>query len=403
MIEGANERLERSLGRRELRRLQAFRVGVLGAGLLGGMAVHHFGLLGVGMVVVDCGKVEPENLGNQGFRVDQLGDWKSEARAQQVAELNPDCAVSAVSRPVEALGLAELVGVDLLLAGLDGRAARVRVNEISQRLGIPFIDAGVDGSGEHLLGTVTVYDPRSPEGACYVCRYRAEDLATISREGRGPGCPSWRSQLVPDTPPTLVASPFGGVVGGFETLWAIRVLLGRPGEFANTQLLIDCDGVPRVRAVSLTRKRDCLVDHGHLDLLPCAEGDTDDTVARLLERAAEDLGEPIEALIFHDRRLVVGEACRECGKTDERVCLAEIHGDEGPRCACGEPAPLALTDRLSREQAQRIAGQNWADLGLPPSDVVTAMAGGKKAHYLVNRPSQKAPSSLAAKAGSSQS
>jgi adenylyltransferase/sulfurtransferase len=399
MIQGASERLERNLGRSEVERLQASRAGVLGAGLLGGMAIHHFGLLGVGLVVVDCGKVEPENLGNQGFRVDQLGDWKSEARAHQVAELNPDCAVSAVNRPVEALGLAELAGVDLLLAGLDGRAARVRVNEISQRLGIPFIDAAVDGSGEHLLGTVTVYDPRSPEGACYLCRYRAEDLATISREGRGPGCPSWRSQVVPDTPPTLVASPFGGVVGGLQTLWAMRVLLGRPGEFANTQLLIDCDGAPRVRAVALTRKRGCLVDHGHLDLLPCAEGDTDDTVGGLLERAAEDLGEPSQALILHNRPLVVGEACRACGKTTELVCLAEARHDEGLRCACGGPAPLALTDRLSREHAEKIGGRKWADLGLPPSDVVTAVTDSKKAHYLVNQPSGS-PSPLAAKAGS---
>jgi molybdopterin/thiamine biosynthesis adenylyltransferase len=396
MIEGAVERLERSVGRRNLARLQASKVAVMGAGLLGGMSTYHLGLLGVGMVVVDCGKVEPENLGNQGFFVDQLGAWKSQARAQQVAKLNPDCAVSAVSRPVEALGLAELDGVDLLVGGLDGRAARVRVNEISQRLSIPFVDAAVDGSGEQLLGTVTVYDPRSPEGACYLCRYRAEDLATIAREGRGPGCPSWRGRGLPDTPPTLVAPFFGGVVGGHLSLLAVRVMLGHPGEFANTQLLIDCNGTPRVRAVSLTRRRNCLVDHGPLELLPSPG---DGTVGGLLERAAHDLGKPSETLILHNRPLVVGEECRACGKTTELLCLAEVHDDEGLRCACGGPAPLVLTDRLSREQAQRIAARKWADLGLPPSDVVTAAAGSKQAHYLVNQPSGS-PSPQAAKAGS---
>jgi molybdopterin/thiamine biosynthesis adenylyltransferase len=354
---------------------------VFGAGVTGGAVINHLARLGVPMVVVDCGKVEPENLGNQDFREDQLGSWKSEARAQQVAEFNPDCAVHPINLPLEALGLAEFAGFALLVGGLDGRAARVRVNEISQRLGIPYVDGAVDGSGDRLLGTVTVYDPRSPEAACYVCRYRAGDLAAIAREGRGPGCPSWRNRGVPLTPPTLVASHFGGgVIGGLEALWATRVLLGRPGEFANTQLLVDCDGTPRVRAVELTRKRDCLADHGKLDPLRRAPGDT---VGGLLGRAAVDLGEAAEALILHNRPLVAGEDCRACGATTDFVELAEAHGDDQLQCGCGAPVPLAFADRLSREQADRIAGRCWADLGLPPSDVVTAVAGSRKAHYVV--------------------
>jgi hypothetical protein len=122
-------------------------------------------------------------------------------------------------------------------------------------------------------------------------------------------------------------------------------------------------------------------------------------VGGLLERAAEELGEPSETLILHNRPLVVGEECRACGKTTELVCLAEVHDEAGLRCACGGPPPLVLTDRLSREQAQRIADRKWADLGLPPADVVTAAAGCKQAHYVVNQPSGS-PSPQAAKAGS---
>jgi molybdopterin/thiamine biosynthesis adenylyltransferase len=394
VIDGTQTRLVDSVGRGNLERLQASSAAVVGGGLLGGMVIHHLALLGVGMVVVDCGHVEPENLGNQGFGVDHLGEWKSEARARQVAALNPECGLHAVNGPVEALGLGALAGVDLLIAGLDGRAARVRVNEISQRLGIPFVDAGVDGSGDRLLGTVTVYDPRSPEAACYLCRHRAEDLAAIAREGRGPGCPSWRREGLPHTPPTLVASPFGGVVGSLQALWATRVLLSRPGEFSNTRLIIDCDGVPRVRAVTLTRRRDCLVGHGRLHpLRRVSKG----TVGELLERAAADLGSPSDALILHDRPLLVGGECLYCGATTDYVRLAEAHDDEELRCGCGAPAPLVLTDRLSRERAVRIASQCWADLGLPAADVVTAVAGDRQAHYVVTEvlspPSVKAGSS----------
>jgi adenylyltransferase/sulfurtransferase len=380
MIEGTESRLVASVGRSELERLQSSTVAVVGAGLLGGAVIHHLALLGVGMVVVDCGRVEPENLGNQGFGVDSLGEWKSEARERQVAALNPGCAVRAVKGPIEALGLGALAGADLLLAGLDGRAARARLNEVSQRLGMPFVDAAVDGSGEHSLGTVTVYDPRNPESACYLCRYRAKDLAAIAREGRGPGCPSWRKREHPETPPTLVASPFGGVVGGLQALWATRVLLGRPGEFANTRLLIDCDEVPRVRAVALTRKRDCLADHGRFEPLWRI---SKQTVGELLERAATDLGAQSESLILHDRPLLVGGDCLRCGATTDLVHLAEVHEDGELRCGCGATASLVLTDRLSRKQAERIAAQRWADLGLPAADVVTAVAGSRQAHYVV--------------------
>ena len=66
MIDGTQARLVASVGRSELERLQASTVAVVGAGLLGGTVIHHLALLGVGMVVVDCGSsrsARPEATG----------------------------------------------------------------------------------------------------------------------------------------------------------------------------------------------------------------------------------------------------------------------------------------------------------------------------------------------------
>jgi hypothetical protein len=109
------------------------------------------------------------------------------------------------------------------------------------------------------------------------------------------------------------------------------------------------------------------------------------TVGEILERAAVDLGSPSDALVLHDRTLVVGGECPYCGAASDYVRLAEAHEDEELRCGCGAQAPLVLTDRLSRARAERIAGQRWADLGLPAADVVTAVAADGEAHYLVGQ------------------
>jgi len=370
------------LGADALALLRGSAVAVIGLGALGGPVGMHLALLGVALVLVDPDLVAMANLGNQLWPAASVGEEKSVARARQLAALNPECPTASVTARIEDLGLAALAGVDLLLTGLDGRAARMRVAEVSLRLGIPWVDAAVDGSGRALRGTVTVFDPRTPASACYGCRLDAADLGAIAKEGRGPGCPSWRRETRTLTPPTLQASAFGGVVAGYQAIVASRVLLGRAGDLVGKQVIVECDAAPRVRVLGLTPNPRCLVGHHRLAPLSAVAGEQ---IGDLLAAAAADFGTPVESLGFHGRMLALGLACPRCGVRRDVVRVAEAVSDAEAKCACGvEMVPEQLLDEVPAEQVGVWAERTWKDVGLPVADVVTARAGGVEAHYVVN-------------------
>jgi|GEM_PF-2877311 len=388
MRAGAEARLleNPTLGPVALDRLQGSWAGVIGAGTLGAQLIPHFGLLQVGLSIVDAGRVESENLGTQAFNSESVGRWKAEARAHQVAALNPDCAVRALNQPIERLGLAALADCDVLLTGLDSRVSRLRVSEIARELGIVWIDAALDGSGAQLFGTVSVYDPRHPDAACAACPYDPEELARIASEGRGPGCPSWRDPDVPLTAPTLQTSAFAAVVAGHQAIWALQVLLGRGGELGNQRLLIEAGGSSRVRCVRLERNPSCPSHQLPLTPLRLAAGER---IGDLLRHAERDLGGEADGLVFHHRSIVRGLWCPDCGARRDRVRMNDAYTDAEIRCDCGAPTPMEpsdLKDRLSRSEAAELAHARWDEIGVPETDVVSVTRGERRAHYIVNRP-----------------
>lgn len=389
MIDAAASRLAASpgLGRAELAQLQRSRVALLGLGVLGGQTAIHLGLLGIGVQLLDDSFVGFENLGNQAFRVADVGALKSLARARHIAALNPDAWLRALACRVEDLGLAALEAVDVVATGLDSALSRVRVNELVWRTARSWVDSAVDGSGRRLHGTVTVFDARRDDCACWLCRYDARALDAMRREGRGPGCANPLRPQVPVSAPTLQASAFAAVVAGLQAVVVTRLLLGRGEELVGRQIIVECDAEPRVRVVALARNPRCLFDHQRFALSAAAG----DAVGDVLDQAAAALGAPPESLALHGRSIVSGLVCSRCGVSRDVVRAAGTFRDGEVRCSCNpeaEMVPRALSDGLSAGEARRLAAWTWDELGIPAHDVVTARAGTASRHYVVN---QRAP------------
>jgi adenylyltransferase/sulfurtransferase len=386
MHEATASRLARtlSLEPERLGELQEKKVGAIGGGALGGASLSHFAVLQIGLLIVDCGRVEPENLGNAGFEARSVGMWKSDARALQMHALNPDCSVRSLPARVEDLGLAQLGDCSLLLGGLDGTQARMRVNEISRSLGIPWIDGAVAADGRSLFGHVSLYDPRVPDAPCYLCSHDAASLSALLREERGPGCPSWRRPEASLTPPTLQSSAFAALVAAHQSLWGIRLLLGDAGDLAGKRLVIQADGTPRVDLLTLEPNPRCMARHERLEPLLHSPGAS---LGQLLAGASFALGAEPEQILFHNRTLVQGIACPSCGAKRDLVRFSHAVTDGEVRCTCGsatEMAPVELHDSLPAAEARRLGEARWDELGLPVADVVTGATRDREVHYVVN-------------------
>ncbi len=367
--------------------LQQHRVGIAGLGTLGGETLRHLAMLGVPMVLLDRGMVEPENLGTQGFAADHVGLSKVKARTLQAQQLNPSCNIVGRHTDIEALGLAALRDVDLVLSCLDSFAARLVLHDAVWRLGIPMVDAAVDGSGERLYGRIIVYDPRQPEAPCMQCAWDDATYAQVMQDRVGQGCPTWLEAVsgAPDAPPTFAISSLASVVAGLQTTQALRLLLGDTSGVGREQI-IDIDHT-LFQDVVVRRAARCRFDHDIWPLMAPPASAWARPVGDLFTQAETDLGGAV-TLQTHRRILATELLCSTCGST--RPIAKFVHAIQPAEmtCTCGElaqPVGFSCLPTFNRSQAAGFMHHTWQQLGLPTDDVVTASCPtGQHVHYMIS-------------------
>lgn len=376
------------IGPEGLARLRGRRVAVVGVGNLGGQTANHMGLLGVSLTLVDRDRVGPENLLTQGFAPDQVGLPKAQARAEALRRLNPDCRVEPIHARVESLGLGVLRAVDLILAAVDSLHARVAINEIAMRLGIPWHDAAIDGTGLSYTARVAAY-PGRPDGACWLCSHDATSIhALLGADGVPAGCPTWWGATEPATAPTLGVSALGAAASAAQVIWAIEHLLGRDVGAGGRETHFDLR-LGAMRSHRLPFNRDCLLDHRVFRLTPIGGPVEAMSVANTFRLAEARLGSGV-TLRLNRRRLVTELRCAACAEARYPYRVIEAMTEDDARCRQGhvmEPLAFGLRDRLERHDLAQIAGRTWGELGLPSEDVVTAARGAAEVHLLFARSS----------------
>ena len=212
------------IGSAGLSALRRALVVIVGLGNIGGQVAYHLALMGMRLLLIDCGLVEEVNLGTQGF-AGGIGESKAECRARWLRALNPLCRIESMQADIRRLGMGALREASILASCLDNPAGRIALATAAMKLGIPFVDAALDGSGRSLFARVAAY---APGGACYLCPHDSASLARLLRAGlSGEGCSrSWTGRGEVDAPPTLAISALGGAAASMQAIWALRVLLG---------------------------------------------------------------------------------------------------------------------------------------------------------------------------------
>lgn len=133
------------LGEGEIRTLYDSRVILFGVGGVGGHAAEALARSGIGHItLVDNDTVSMSNLNRQAVaRVSTVGRGKVEVMREMIADINPSCEVTALSRfllpeNVEAFRLQEY---DYILDAVDTISAKICLAVKAQEYGIPMISA----------------------------------------------------------------------------------------------------------------------------------------------------------------------------------------------------------------------------------------------------------------------
>ncbi|MFV0538280.1 MAG: ThiF family adenylyltransferase [Dysgonomonas sp.] len=146
---------------------------VAGAGALGNEVLKNLALFGVGnIVIVDFDQIEYSNLTRSIlFRETDAdkGYSKAEVAAKRIKEINPSINVQAICGNLATdVGLGLYRQMDVVIGCLDSLMARLLLNRLSFRAGVPWIDGGIGD----LEGEVSAYQIGS---SCYECSLTEEE------------------------------------------------------------------------------------------------------------------------------------------------------------------------------------------------------------------------------------
>jgi hypothetical protein len=309
-------------------------------------------------MLIDPDRFEARNLETHDIDRDAVGAPKVAVLSARIAQIDPTIEVVPIGRRVEDVPMGLLRGA-ILVSCPDSRRARQAVNLIACRLGVPWVDAGVDGGGG--LARVTVRAP-SPCTPCLLCGWSPEDHMALAHEyscaGREgevsrTGAPSWLGAMAA----SLLASECGRLLEGHQ----------RPGGW---QWVIDAGSGIAVTTL-FRRNPDCRFDHAAWDIQWLNGAPQTVSLADAFALRAGEAGIEVEGRCFVRR-----VRCSGCGQSKEVLCLSDRLAPDECRCRlCGDGRlePLAFYDATVLDRSAVASGSlgslTLADIGFLPADV----------------------------------
>jgi adenylyltransferase/sulfurtransferase len=288
--------------------------------------------------------------------------------------IRPDLDIVALHGAVEDVPRG-LLQTDLLLACLDSKRARMAVNEIAWRLGVPWLDAGVQADG--LLARLNVYVP-GPDVPCLECAWDDRSYAQVEQVVPCQGA-------APVVPPTNAPACLGSLAASLQALTAGHVLTGQLDRLATGRQMVLDARARRCYDAALRHNPACRFDHQTWAITPLRASARELTVAEALRLGRRGRRvDPQAALAAEPMSFVRALAC-PCGGRRE---LLRLSGRLPARLAacpqCGRPMQPFAFGTFSQLSAQEFTAAELrrplAQLGFRPGDVFSVIHADKRFH-----------------------
>jgi adenylyltransferase/sulfurtransferase len=342
---------------------------VVGAGAIGTHVLRHVARMrGVSLVkIIDRDLYEPANVAGQDICAADVGSPKAQVQALRLAQINPSLTTRAVHGSVEDLPLGWLRG-DVILACLDSRRARMAVNQAAWRLGVPWVDAGINASG--LLARVEVFIP-SADGPCMECTWSNEDYALVEQ--------TYPCRIGDAAHETGAPSSLAALAASLQAIECAKLLsANRSDALVGRQLLI-CAEHYRHYVTTFDRNAACrMPDHsGGWPIRRSNIEPASTTVAQLIAMAGVFCGSPEDVRIGVAGSLfATALTCGSCGHRSNITCVFRGERRRPATCpVCGGTQSVGgfdLHDTLALDAFPPSARDHpLSELGLQQGDVLT--------------------------------
>ena len=140
-MENAFSRTELLFGKEAMRKLASSRVAVFGTGGVGGYAVEALARSGVGAIdLIDGDKVCVTNINRQIIAsLSTVGKYKVDVCAERIADINPDCKVTAHKIFYLPETEFDFSVYDYIIDAIDTVAGKIAIAENAEKCGVPVI------------------------------------------------------------------------------------------------------------------------------------------------------------------------------------------------------------------------------------------------------------------------
>jgi molybdopterin/thiamine biosynthesis adenylyltransferase len=351
---------------------------VVGLGNIGSQLVDHLGRMGgvARVVLVDRDVYESANLHSQRILPQNVGKPKAAVQRRILQAINPALEVCAVVDDVGNVPQEQL-RANLVVGCLDSIEARLVVNERAWRMGVPWLDGGVEPSQQ--LVRVNGYFP-GPENPCFECALEERDYGRLA--SRHP-CQSRAGTPAATNAPTslgalaaaLLAGESAKIIAGDFT----RSLVGR-------QVVIDA-AFHRHYVTSFRRNPDCRFDHAVWRLEPLRGLKPTDRLEDLLAAGRRAVsGDASTRLMVEYHPWVNSLHCPFCGRGVKCVHVLGRLARRCPHCPGRQLIPSGFTtgDPIDANSPGRILRRTLRAAGVRFGDVVRVETGNQEARFVIS-------------------